>query len=72
METPKPNKYRVKVVVRDKSAWDTQQITKYLIQKHTFIGWIGYCASTTDKEWAYSTCEELNTPYEELLKKIRK
>jgi len=71
MET-KVNKYRVKVIVEDKNLYSSDQVVKYKIQKHTIIGWIGYAAATTDKEWAYNTCEELNTPYEELLKKIRK
>jgi len=62
----KKKKYRVKVVVRNNiNVLATSQQRKYIIQKKFVFGWFDYSTATTDKEWAYQTCTEINTPYKD-------
>lgn len=60
--------YRVKVVVEDGIFSSSK--TKYLIQKRWLGMWLDVCNATTDKNWAYQTCEEMNTPYNEMRDKM--
>ena len=62
----KKKKYRVKVVVRNNDdILLTSQKRKYVIQEKFVFGWFDYSTATIDKEWAYQTCIEMNTPYKE-------
>ena len=62
------NKYRVKVIVTGYSG-----ITeKYIIQVRILGIWWNYSNSSDDKNIAYQTCEDLNTPYDEMRKKYKK
>ena len=63
-------KYRVKVVV-DNDAYPSPE-TKYVIQFRNLFGWWDYSKEVTNKDWAYRTCEELNTPYEEARANVKK
>jgi hypothetical protein len=60
-------RYRVKVVVKNHPV-DSPD-TRYVIQQRVlFLFWADYSDETVRKEWAYQTCEELNTPYEVIAK----
>lgn len=55
------SKYRVKVVIDNHGLRPER---KYVIQKRMFLGWLNECEPTGDVDWAYQTCEEMNTDYE--------
>ena len=57
------SKYRVKVVV-DNNLGLSSPDTKYVIQKKTIFGWEDEHKPTVKRDWAYQTCEEMNTEYE--------
>jgi hypothetical protein len=59
----KKSKYRVKVIVKNALAFGSPR-REYVIQKRTLFGWINESDSTIHKNWAYETCEEMNTDYE--------
>lgn len=59
------SKYRVKVVV-DNHLGLSRPDTKYVIQKKIFFWWENVHDPTGNKEWAYKTCEEMNTDYEDI------
>ena len=59
-------RYRVKVVIKNSSSWGQNPTTKYVIQKRVLGMWFDDCDWTTEKEWAYKTCEEMNMPYNEM------
>jgi len=58
----KRSKYRVKVIATDSLMGNPY--TQYVIQKKTILGWWGIHEPTTQRDWAYRTCEEMNTDYE--------
>lgn len=60
----KRSKYRVKVVVNEPLMGSPA--TRYVIQKRTILGWWGVHEPTSQRDWAYRTCEEMNTDYETL------
>jgi len=61
------NKYRVKVVV--KNDYFKSPETRYVIQKRVLgVFWSDYSDATFQKDWAYKTCEEMNTSYEDMVK----
>jgi hypothetical protein len=57
------SKFRVKVVVENNHGF-TRPETKYVIQRKWIFGWDDEHSATNEKEWAYRTCEEMNTDYE--------
>lgn len=64
----KTKKYRVKVVVENQIIGSP--ITKYVIQiRFLHLFWLDYSDATILKDWAYRTCEELNTSYEYIANK---
>lgn len=64
-------RYRVKVVVENNLGLSAPD-TKYVIQQKGLFWWDDECDPTTNKEWAYQTCEEMNTPYNEMREKMKK
>jgi hypothetical protein len=63
------SKYRVKVLVEEPLFGSP--ITRYMIQKHTIFGWMKIHEPTGQKDWAYRTCEEMNTDYETIRTQIK-
>ena len=59
------SKYRVKVVIDNRLGIHYPE-TKYVIQSRTIFGWVNEHDPTGKKDWAYQTCEEMNTEYEEI------
>ena len=60
--TNRKSKYRVKVIATNDALGKV--CTQYLIQKRTMFGWWGVHEPTLQRDWAYRTCEEMNTDYE--------
>ena len=61
------SRYRVKVVVDNHLGLNKPE-TKYVIQKRWGFWWEDEHDATANKEWAYNTCEEMNTDYETIRK----
>lgn len=61
-------RYRVKVVVDNHDSSNTLKApeTKYVIQEKWGPLWMNENSPTTNKEWAYRTCAEMNTPYKDM------
>jgi len=57
------SKYRVKVTI---SNYGLRPETRYVIQQKTMFGWVDRSDATSNKQWAYDTCEEMNTDYEDI------
>jgi hypothetical protein len=69
--TNNTKKYRVKVIVENQILGSPK--TKYVIQVRALhLFWLDYSDATILKDWAYNTCEELNTSYEDMANKYKK
>lgn len=64
-------RYRVKVVVDNHHGIDEPE-TKYVIQEKWGLWWMDENDATTDKEWAYRTCDEMNLPYDQAREKNKR
>ena len=70
-------KYRVKVVIDNHSAGlrsltTKEPETKYVIQERFIVWWMNESTPTTNKDWAYRTCDEMNMPYDKAKKEVIK
>ena len=70
-------KYRVKVVIDNHeghrySLKTVEPETKYVIQERWGPFWFNESRATTNKEWAYRTCNEMNTPYDKAKQTVTK
>lgn len=65
----KRSKYRVKVTINN---YGMHPETRYIIQEKIMVGWWDRSDMTSNKQWAYQTCEEMNTDYEEIRKNYKK
>ena len=63
-------RYRVKVVVENNLGLSSPD-TKYVIQKRGLFWWDDEHDATTNKDWAYRTCDEMNVPYDEMREKMK-